>query len=95
VSSAAQERHGAVEQKVAKTRSERVEALRRAFGPRLTRSSAGLVVEDAPGGRRVVELEGRFGHATVVRQRPDGRFESACFDDQEKAVRFLTEFERR
>jgi hypothetical protein len=80
-------------EKVAATREQRVEALRRVLEPRLNRSSADLHSDELPGGRRGIKLQGRFGHATMARRRPDGALETGCFDDSEKAMRFATELD--
>lgn len=75
---------------VAQVREQRVAALKRALEPRLTRSEQGLSVKTLPNGRKVVPLEGRFGHATVLRVNPDGSRERGCFDEAEAAVEFMT-----
>jgi hypothetical protein len=72
------------------TRAERVAALRKALERPLSRSFEGLKVETLASGQRTVHLEGRFGHATLLRIKPDGTRERGCFDDAEHAVEFAT-----
>jgi len=73
---------------VAMTREQRVEALKRVIEPRLNRSREGLAVETLANGKKSVHLDGRFGHATVLRVNPDGSRERGCFDDAKAAVEF-------
>jgi hypothetical protein len=73
---------------VAMTREQRVEALKRVLEPRLDRSREGLEVETFASGKRGVHLHGRFGHATVLRVKPDGTRERGCFDDAKSAAEF-------
>jgi hypothetical protein len=72
------------------TREQRVAALRRSLARSLSRSAEGLNVETLSNGKRAVRLEGRFGHATMLRINPDGTRERGCFDDAEHAVEFAT-----
>jgi hypothetical protein len=72
------------------TRDQRVAALRKSLARPLSRSLEGLKVETLPNGKRAVHLEGRFGHATILRLKPDGTRERGCFDDAEHAVEFAT-----
>lgn len=77
------------------TRDQRVAALRRTLARPLSRSAEGLNVETLPNGKRAVHLEGRFGHAAVLRIKPDGTRERGCFDNAEHAVEFATRHEAR
>jgi hypothetical protein len=72
------------------TREQRVAALRRSLARPLSRSLEGLNVETMPNGKRAVHLEGRFGHATILRIKPDGTHERGCFDNADHAVEFAT-----
>jgi hypothetical protein len=72
------------------TRDQRVAALRKSLARPLSRSVEGLNVETLPNGKRAVHLDGRFGHATILRIKPDGTRERGCFDDAEHAVEFAT-----
>ncbi len=72
------------------TREQRVAALRRSLARPLSRSVEGLNIETLPNGKRAVHLEGRFGHATILRINPDGTRERGCFDNAEHAVEFAT-----
>jgi hypothetical protein len=68
-----------------------VDELKLALAPRLSRSVAGLETVSHPSGVRLIRLKGRFGTAAVVRTRADGTQEQGCFDDAERAARFLAE----
>ena len=72
------------------TRDQRVAALRKSLARPLSRSLEGLHVDELPNGKRAVHLEGRFGHATILRMKPDGTRERGCFDNAEHAVEFAT-----
>lgn len=72
------------------TRDQRVAALRQSLGRSLSRSLEGLNVDTLPNGKHGVQLQGRFGHATMLRIRPDGTRERGCFDNVEHAVEFAT-----
>jgi len=72
------------------TREQRVAALRKALARPLSRSIEGLNVETLSNGKSAVHLEGRFGHATMLRINPDGTREHGCFDNAERAVEFAT-----
>jgi hypothetical protein len=77
------------------TREQRIAALRKALARPLSRSVEGLNVETLPNGKRAVHLEGRFGHATILRINPDGTREHGCFDNADHAVEFATRNEGR
>jgi hypothetical protein len=77
------------------TREQRVAALRKSLSRPLSRSLEGLNVDTLPNGRHAVHLDGRFGHATILRIKPDGTREHGCFDDAEHAVEFATRNEGR
>jgi hypothetical protein len=49
-----------------------------------------LTIETLPNGKQGVHLQGRFGHATMLRIKPDGTRERGCFDNVERAVEFAT-----
>lgn len=72
------------------TLEQRVAALRKSLARPLSRSLDGLKVATSPNGKRAVHLEGRFGHATILRINPDGTRERGCFDNAEHAVEFAT-----
>lgn len=72
------------------TREQRVAALRKTLARPLSRSPEGLNIETLPNGRHAVHLDGRFGHATILRIKPDGTRERGCFDNAERAVEFAT-----
>lgn len=72
------------------TRDQRVAALRSSLARPLSRSLDGLNVETLPNGKHGVHLQGRFGHATMLRIKPDGTRERGCFDNVEHAVQFAT-----
>ena len=72
------------------TRDQRVAALRKSLAQPLSRSLEGLNVETLPNGKHGVHLQGRFGHATMLRIKPDGTRERGCFDNVERAVQFAT-----
>jgi hypothetical protein len=72
------------------TRDQRVAALRKSLARPLSRSLEGLNIETLPNGKRAVHLDGRFGHATMLRIKPDGTRERGCFDNAEHAVEFAT-----
>jgi len=77
------------------TREQRVAALRKALARPLSRSIEGLNVETLSNGKSAVHLEGRFGHATMLRINPDGTREHGCFDNADHAVEFATRTEGR
>jgi len=77
------------------TRDQRVAALRKSLSRPLSRSIEGLKVEALPNGKSAVHLEGRFGHATMLRINPDGTRERGCFDDAERAIEFATRGEAK
>jgi hypothetical protein len=95
------EREPAVQRPVAQsgavqvTREQRVAALRQALARPLSHSVEGLAVETLPNGKRAVHLDGRFGHAMMVRIKPDGTRERGCFDNAEHAVEFATREEEQ
>jgi hypothetical protein len=72
------------------TREQRVEALKRVLEPSLNRSQKDLEVKTLANGRKSISLDGRFGHATVLRVNPDGTRERGCFDKAEPAIKFMT-----
>ncbi|MES1186274.1 MAG: hypothetical protein ABUL60_20855 [Myxococcales bacterium] len=72
------------------TRDQRITALRKSLARPLSRSLEGLNVETLPNGKHGVHLQGRFGHATMLRIKPDGTREHGCFDNVERAVEFAT-----
>jgi len=72
------------------TRDERIAALRKSLARPLSRSLEGLKIETLPNGKRAVHLDGRFGHVTILRIKPDGTRERGCFDNTERAVEFAT-----
>lgn len=72
------------------TRAQRVAALRESLAQPLSRSVEGLTIETLPNGKQGVHLQGRFGHATMLRIKPDGTRERGCFDNVERAVEFAT-----
>lgn len=72
------------------TRDQRVAALRKSLARPLSRSLDGLDVETLSNGKHGVHLQGRFGHATMLRIKPDGTRERGCFDNVEHAVEFAT-----
>ena len=77
------------------TRDHRVAALRKSLERPLSRSLEGLRVDTLPNGKHGVHLEGRFGHATMLRIKPDGTRERGCFDNVEHAVEFAARNEAR
>ncbi len=58
--------------------------------PSLNRSQKDLEVKTLANGRKSISLDGRFGHATVLRVNPDGTRERGCFDKAEPAIKFMT-----
>lgn len=52
-----------------------------AGAPSLNRSTAGLKVEDAPGGGKMVRLEGRFESYSVATIGPDGKLKVDCVQE--------------
>jgi hypothetical protein len=72
------------------TREQRVAGLRKSLARPLSRSLEGLNAETLPNGKHGVRLQGRFGHATMLRIKPDGTRERGCFDNVEHAVEFAT-----
>lgn len=72
------------------TREQRIAALRKSLARPLSRSVEGLSTQTLSNGKHAVHLEGRFGHATIVRINPDGTRERGCFDNAEHAIEFAT-----
>ncbi len=80
---------------VQSTREQRIASLRKSLARPLSRSIEGLSVDTLPNGKHAVHLGGRFGHATMLRIKPDGTRERGCFDNAEHAVEFATRDEAR
>jgi hypothetical protein len=57
----------------------------------LNRSSRDLEVVVQPDGSNIVDLKGRFQHATVVRILEDGSFSITCIDSHEHETKLLEE----
>ena len=70
-------------------REARIAELVERLGPRLSRSSEGLHVEEHADGRGTLDLRGRYQHAVVVSRGADGRVRSECVSHPEAAARAL------
>lgn len=57
----------------------------------LNRFSRDLEIVVQPDGSKIVDLEGRFHHATVVRILADGSFSITCVDSHEHETKLLEE----
>jgi hypothetical protein len=57
----------------------------------LNRFSRDLEIVVQPDGSKIVDLEGRFHHATVVRILADGSFAITCVDSHEHETKLLEE----
>jgi hypothetical protein len=55
------------------------------LAPRLSRSTQGLSFKRRADGITTVDLQGRFGHTTVARQKADGTVRYGCVDSPEAA----------
>ena len=73
----------------AQRRQRAVAELVRRLSPRLERSARGLATETDAEGREHVHLQGRFGHAVMVRRGADGQLVYGCAESTGAARRFL------
>ncbi len=71
------------------SREARIAELVERLGPRLSRSSEGLHVQEHADGRGTLDLRGRYQHAVVVSRGEDGRVRSECVSHPEAAAHAL------
>jgi len=69
--------------------AEQREAIRARVAELLNRNSDELTTLLRADGAGMVDLQGHFQHAMIVRRGPDGRPQMACFDDPDAATAFL------
>ncbi len=77
-------------ERVSRPSAEEVEAMKAAFARHFDQSTEDLEEVELPNGTIMIDLRGRFQHATIVNRNPDGSRTHTCTQSLEAATKAMS-----